>query len=224
LDVAMFGRMITGDALSSVSAAVHVAHGLTVHAQAVETDFFTAVDDLVTGDEDAGGGHLGEVEITSPMLYGYYVVDLGQLASNLLGVDNAAEVSAAMTGKLIRLVTEQVVGAKKGSTAPYSSADFAMVEIGKGQPRTLAEAFRTPAKPSLPAAVAALGGYLAGKDRMYGGSSAARMVACATDVGDMFGTQMNVMDLATAVAGRVEPEMVRILAGLSAQPAPAKPA
>jgi CRISPR system Cascade subunit CasC len=75
LDVAMFGRMVTGDALSSVDAAVHVAHALTTHAQAVETDFVTAVDDLVTGDEDNGGGHLGEAELTSPMLYGYYVVD-----------------------------------------------------------------------------------------------------------------------------------------------------
>ena len=221
LDVAMFGRMVTGDALSSVNPAVHVAHGLTVHAQAVETDFFTAVDDLVTGDQDHGGGHLGEVEITSPLLYGYYVVDLGQLASNLLGVDNAAEVSAEMVGKLIRLVTEQVVGAKKGSTAAYSSSDFVMVEIGKVQPRTLAEAFRTPVKPNLAAAVAALGAYLAGKDRMYGGTPAERLVASAMDAGEVFGAQGTVLELASAVAARVEPEMVRILAEMSAKAAPA---
>jgi CRISPR system Cascade subunit CasC len=224
LDVAMFGRMVTGDALSSVSAAVHVAHGLTVHAQAVETDFFTAVDDLVTGDEDSGGGHLGEVEITSPMLYGYYVVDISQLASNLLGVDNAAEISAEMVGKLIRLVTEQVIGAKKGSTAPYSSSDFVMVEIGKGQPRTLAEAFRTPTKPNLVAAISALGGYLAGKDKMYAGSPLDRLVACAADVGEVFGVQMNVLELASAVATRVEPEVARIVIEITTKTASAKQA
>jgi len=221
LDVAMFGRMVTGDALSSVSAAVHVAHGLTVHGQAVETDFFTAVDDLVTGDEDSGGGHLGEVEITSPLLYGYYVIDLGQLAPNLLGVDNAAEVAAEMVGRLIRLVTEQVVGAKKGSTAPYSSSDFVMVEIGKGLPRTLAEAFRTPTKPNLFAAIMAMDSYLSGKDRMYGGTAAERMVAAATDVSDVFGEQMNVLQLASAAAARVEPVVVGILAKISAKTAEA---
>ena len=203
LDVAMFGRMITGDALSSVDAAVHVAHALTTHAQAVETDFFTAVDDLVTGDEDNGGGHLGEVELTSPMLYGYYVVDHRKLLENLQGVDNKEEVAAALIGNLIRLVAEYVVGAKKGSTAPYSSADLVMVEIGRGQPRTLAEAFRRPVKPTLEAAVTALGAYLRGKDRMYG-NRAERLIAASVETDEAFGRAMTVGDLAGSVTAALK--------------------
>lgn len=202
LDVAMFGRMVTGDALSAVDAAVHVAHALTTHAQSVETDFFTAVDDLVTGDEDNGGGHLGESELTSPMLYGYYVVDWRKLLENLQGLDNAEEVASQLVGNLVHLVAEHVVGAKKGSTAPYSSADLIMVEVGKGQPRTLAEAFRRPVKPTLEAAVEAMGGYLGGKDRMYG-VRATRLVASAIETGEAFGSAMTVDELAKAAASAV---------------------
>jgi CRISPR system Cascade subunit CasC len=203
LDIAMFGRMVTGDMLSNVDAAVHVAHAITTHSQQVETDFFTAVDDLVTGDEDNGGGHLGEVEITSPMLYGYYVVDWNQLLCNLQGVDNRQEVASSLSRNLIRLVSEYVVGAKKGGTAPYSSADLVMVEIGKGQPRTLAEAFRKKVGPTLDEAVTAMGAYLSGKDRMYG-TTADRLVASHSELDGIFGTQMPVAALAEAVGARMK--------------------
>lgn len=203
IDVAMFGRMVTGDALSSVDAAVHVAHAMTVHRQAAETDFFTAVDDLVTGDQDNGGGHLGEVEITTPLLYGYYVVDLRQLLDNLAGTDNAHEISAEMVVHLIGLVTECIVGAKKGSTAPYSSADFVMVEFGKAQPRTLAEAFRKPVDANAGAAILALQSYLDGKDRMYGRRGVERFVACASEAAPVFGEQLTVEEIAEAAASKI---------------------
>lgn len=203
IDVAMFGRMVTGDALSVVDAAVHVAHGLTTHAQAVETDFFSAVDDLVTGEADQGGGHIGEVEITSPLLYGYYVIDWKQLLANLGGLDNAEEVAAKLVSNLIWLVSEQVVGAKKGSTAPYSSADLVMVEIGKAQPRTLAEAFRRKVGPTFEEAVNALGAYLDGKDRMYGRTPEGRMVAAAAETSPAFGTATSLPEIARVAALRL---------------------
>jgi CRISPR system Cascade subunit CasC len=202
LDVAMYGRMVTGDSLSSVDAAVSVSHALTVHSQAVETDYFTAVDDLMSGDGEQGGGHLGEVELTSPLLYAYYVLDTKQLAYNLAGIENAGEIAGVMAGKLVRLVAEHIVGAKKGSTAPYSSADLVLVEIGSSQPRTLAEAYRVPSKPNLKAAVAALEDYVAKKDRMYG-STNERLVACTLDADPVFGKQMTIMELASIVATRV---------------------
>jgi CRISPR system Cascade subunit CasC len=202
LDVAMFGRMVTGDALSSVDAAVHVAHAITTHGQQVETDFFTAVDDLVTGDADNGGGHLGEVEITSPLLYGYYVVDWKQLMTNLAGIDNPVEVGAKLVKNLIRLVAENVVGAKKGSTAPYSSADLVLVEIGIGQPRTLAEAFRKTAKPTLEAAVISLTDHLNGKDRMYG-TTAERFVASTLKTDPALGIAQPLPAVAEAVGAKL---------------------
>lgn len=180
LDMAAFGRMVTGDSLSNMDAAVHVAHALTVHTQQSEIDFFTAVDDLKAEGEDHGAGHMGEVEINSPLLYGYYVIDFDQLVANLSGMDNAEEVSADMVGNIIELVTTQIVGAKKGSTAPYSTADFLMVEVGDDAPRTLAEAYRRPVRPTLNAAVEALGQYVEAKDKMYG-ANGDRYVMSAVD-------------------------------------------
>lgn len=196
LDVAMFGRMVTGDSLSTVDAAVHVAHAMTTHGQQNETDFFTAVDDLVTGAGDNGSGHMGETEITSPMLYGYYVVDINQLLDNLKGLDNSREVAAQMAGNLVRLVAQAIVGAKKGATAPYSSADFLMIEVSTDQPRTLAEAFRTPCKPTLEDSVAALKRYVSGKDAMYG-FTGQRWVASSVEAG--LGEQVTVPQIAERV-------------------------
>ena len=51
IDAAMFGRFVSGDPEARISSAVHVAHALTVHAEASETDYFTAVDDLTTASE-----------------------------------------------------------------------------------------------------------------------------------------------------------------------------
>ncbi|MTH95644.1 type I-E CRISPR-associated protein Cas7/Cse4/CasC [Roseibium sp. RKSG952] len=178
LDIAAFGRMVTGDALSTVDAAVHVAHAISVHAQQSEVDFFTAVDDLKNRSEgdDAGGGHLGETEINSPLLYGYYVVDFDLLKSNLSGVDNPEEVSAKVVSRILNLAATSIVGAKKGSTAPYSTADFIMVEITDDAPRSLAEAFREPARPTVDAAVKKLTDYVAGKERIYGAPTGQRFV------------------------------------------------
>lgn len=65
LDAAMFGRFITGDILSRVDAAIHVAHALTVHAEQSETDYFSAVDDLQEEEGIPGAGHINNSELTT---------------------------------------------------------------------------------------------------------------------------------------------------------------
>ncbi len=47
LDMALFGRMVTSDAFADVDAAMQVAHAISTHAVSQESDFYTAVDDLV---------------------------------------------------------------------------------------------------------------------------------------------------------------------------------
>jgi CRISPR system Cascade subunit CasC len=183
LDIAAFGRMVTGDSLSTVDAAVHVAHAISVHAQQSEIDYFTAVDDLKNRAEgdDAGGGHVGETEINSPLLYSYSVIDFDLLKSNLSGLDSASEVAAQVVSRIIKLAATSIVGAKKGSTAPYSTADFIMVEIGDDAPRSLAEAYREPAKPTVGAAVKKLSDYVAAKERIYGVPEGSRFVMSLVD-------------------------------------------
>lgn len=68
---------------------------------------------------------------------------------------------------LIYLIAEVSPGAKLGSTAPYSRASFMLVEAGDRQPRSLAEAFRTPCAANTPAAVGKLAEHLAALDAAY---------------------------------------------------------
>ena len=80
---ALFGRMVTSDPGANIDAAVHVAHAFTVHTEESESDYFSVVDDLQEADEDAGAAHIGDMELTTGLFYGYVVVDVPGLVSNL---------------------------------------------------------------------------------------------------------------------------------------------
>lgn len=149
LTAALFGRMVTSDTEANIDAPIHVAHAFTVHAEESESDYFSVVDDLARDDE-TGADHIGETELTSGLFYGYVVVDLPALVSNLTGMPAADWRSAdrSMAGevvaRLLHLIAEVSPGAKLGSTAPYGYAATLLVELGDRQPRSLAEAFRKP--------------------------------------------------------------------------------
>jgi CRISPR system Cascade subunit CasC len=150
IDAALFGRMVTSDILSRCDAAVHVAHAFTVHADAVEADYFSAVDDLRRGDGELGAGHINSTELTSGLYYGYVAVDVPLLVANLTGCDVKEweradrSLAAKVVHSLVHLIATVSPGAKLGSTAPYSFAHLMLVEAGSRQPCTLANAFVEP--------------------------------------------------------------------------------
>lgn len=188
LDAALFGRMVTSDILARGDAALHVAHAFTVHAEASEADYFTAVDDLKPEGEDTqGSAHINAQELTSGLYYGYVVVDVPLLVSNLTGCDRKAWESADRTlaakvvERVVQLVATVTPGAKRGSTAPYATAHAVLVEAGNSQPRTLANAFlrAVPDKNGdlLVNTYAQLAEYLAEGDAMYGRTTDRRLAA-----------------------------------------------
>jgi CRISPR system Cascade subunit CasC len=149
LEAALFGRMVTSDTRANTDAAIHVAHAFTVHDEQPELDYFTVVDDLPMVETDAGAAGIFDTELTSGLYYGYVVVDLPLLVSNLTGCKRAdwagdcdRELAGRVVENLVQLVAEISPGAKKGSTAPYSRAELVLIEAGDRQPRTLANAFR----------------------------------------------------------------------------------
>lgn len=164
LDAAMFGRMVTDEgSKSQVEAAIHVKHALTVHPHQRESDYFIAADKF----QESGGGHLNSKSLTSGLYYTNVVVDYDGLVRNLGGREDIAD---ELVRRLLKIITTVTPGAKKSSTAPYSHAEFLMVERGEKQPRTLANAFRTPvdAKEDVSDAQRRLQDYLSGLDEMYG--------------------------------------------------------
>lgn len=182
---ALFGRMVTSDTAANIDAAIHVAHAFTVHREESESDYFSVVDDLQRRDEDAGAAHIGDTELTAGLFYGYVVVDVPGLVSNLEGCKadewNSAGIDRTLAGQvvhhLLHLIATVSPGAKLGSTAPYSCADLMLVEAGCRQPRSLANAFRKPVAPQTDAAVEALSGYLAKLDAAYGAKETRRVMS-----------------------------------------------
>ncbi|MDY3868953.1 MAG: type I-E CRISPR-associated protein Cas7/Cse4/CasC [Pyramidobacter sp.] len=176
-DAAMFGRFMSGDPDARVNAAVHVAHAFSVHAEESETDYFTAVDDL---DPNHGSAHINATELTSGIFYGYVVIDVPLLISNVEGCDpkdweKADRIAAGRLIKhLLHLIATVTPGAKLGSTAPYARPWLILAEAGDEQPRTLADAFYTPVPFSVgdprTETVNRLCAYLEECDRMYGSS------------------------------------------------------
>lgn len=186
IDGAMFGRFMSGDPGSRVSAAVHVAHAFTVHAESSETEYFSAVDDLLTSVE-GGSGHLGATELTSGLFYSYVVIDVPLLVSNLTGCrpENWLDEDRSTAGRVIRhfihLMATVSPGAKLGSTAPYDYAGLVLAEAGERQPRTLANAFLDPislkASDLFGRTVQVMDTYVTSMDTMYG-SGEERWLAC----------------------------------------------
>ena len=183
LEGALFGRMVTSDPGANIDAAVHVAHAFTVHEEESESDYFSVVDDLQGADEDAGAAHIGDMELTTGLFYGYVVVDVPGLVSNLEGCDadqwDSADrtLAAKVVEHLVHLIATVSPGAKLGSTAPYGYADLMVVEAGTRQPRSLANAYRDPAKAQVAAATERLTSYLGKLDAAYAARDVRRVMS-----------------------------------------------
>lgn len=185
LDAAMFGRMATSDVLARGDAAIHVAHAFTTHAQESESDYFTAVDELVSGTGELGSALIQTQDLTSGLFYSYVVVDVPLLVSNIEGIprtewqDAEAELAAEVMRRFVHMMTTVSPGAKRGSTAPYAHAQCLLAEVGTAQPRTLANAFQkaVPTDDVLALSYDALGRYVAEMDGMYGQQTERRLAA-----------------------------------------------
>lgn len=138
VDIAMFGRMLADNPDFNRDAAVQVGHAFTTHRAQVEDDFFTAVDDLKTRDEDAGGAHLGEQGFGSGVYYLYACANVDLLAENLEG-DRA--LAAKGLAALVEALATATPAGKQNSFAHRPRAGYIRAEVGSAAPRDLSGAF-----------------------------------------------------------------------------------
>ena len=202
LDAAIFGRMVTSDLMARADAAVHVAHSFTVHAEEAEPDYFSALDDLVAAEGALGSGHINTSELTSGLFYGYVVVDLRRLASNLSG---DRSLCAEVLRRLVHLIATVSPGAKLGATAPYACAELVLAEAGTRQPRTLANAFMDPVpKPDAKKkAVNEIDTYLDRFDAMYGEHEERRVSTMISPAPEHAGKEVTLAELASWASEQV---------------------
>jgi CRISPR system Cascade subunit CasC len=172
LDIALFGRMVAASPQMNIEAAASFSHAISTHKASPEIEFFTALDDMPT-EEEQGSSHMGSLEYTSATYYRYICLDLGQLAQTLGTEDSAVldnEMKTAITAFIKALYTA-VPSARQSTQSGVCGWDYARVLIRKGQP--LQYACETPVKIAngggyLESSIRALDEFLAAKERMSG--------------------------------------------------------
>ena len=179
-DIGLFGRMLAADPSFNVEAACQVAHAITVHPVAVEDDYFTAVDDLNSGEEDMGAGHIGETGFAAGLFYSYVCINRDQLIDNLSG-------DAELADKAIAALTEAAVKVspkgKQNSFGSRAYASYVLAEKGKQQPRSLSVSFLKPVhgQDQAGAAIKALEGQRESFEQVYGPCAEGQYVLNAVD-------------------------------------------
>jgi CRISPR system Cascade subunit CasC len=177
IDVGLFGRMTTSDIVIDVEAACQVAHAISTHETLIESDYFTAMDDLqhrfITSQTQGGGAAFlgsGETEtfFSSAVYYKYLNIDTDALLKNLGGIDPAAVSRAA--GVMVEAAALATPTGKQNSFAAHSSPDLILVEVSKRkQPISYANAFLCPVQGEdlMKASVEALAGHCASVAAAY---------------------------------------------------------
>lgn len=142
VDIALFGRFVTSAEIPTVNAALQVAHALGTQRVEIESDYFSAVDDVK---QTSGAGHIGETEFASSVLYQYACCDWGLLCENLHG---DRKVAARSLAAVTRAAARSVPRGKITGTAPHNPADYLEVIVRRNAPVSLANAFLKPVRPS----------------------------------------------------------------------------
>lgn len=104
LDIALFGRMVTSNAFRDVEAAMQVAHAISTNKINMESDYFTAIDDFLSGAtlEESGAGMLETTDYNSSCYYSYASLDSDILWENLKNTQDAKGLMQKAIPALIR--------------------------------------------------------------------------------------------------------------------------
>jgi len=149
-DIALFGRMVADDPSQTVEGAAMFSHALSTHVVRNELDFFSAVDDeknVSDDSDDAGAGHLGDVEYNSACYYRYIGINL-DLLDPAKGKNNCNLFDAAQRRVIletfIKVAVLAVPSARKNSMAGHTWPSYVLAVKRSGQPLSLANAFESP--------------------------------------------------------------------------------
>jgi len=185
-DIALFGRMLASSPAFNMEAACQVAHAISVHPVVIEDDYFTAVDDLNDGSEDAGAAHIGETGFAAGLFYSYICINRALLVENLGGDEALARKAIAA---LTEAASKVAPTGKQNSFASRAYASFILAEMGDEQPRSLSASFLKPidqrnSDDFIRDAIAALKQQRDNFDAAYGACYAGRYELNAVDGGD----------------------------------------
>lgn len=145
-DIALFGRMLAEKPELNIDAACQVAHAISTHRVNMEMDFYTAVDDLQTSEQDEGAGAsmMGFTSFNSACFYRYARIDWRQLVNNLGG--DKALAQRTVEG-FLRAAVDAIPSGKQNSFAAQNPTSLAVAVVREdGKSWNLANAFETPVR------------------------------------------------------------------------------
>ncbi len=209
LDMALFGRMVTSEAFADVEAAMQVAHAVSTNKVNMESDYFTAVDDLIAESADeTGSGMIGDIDYNSSCYYIYASLDTEKLLDNLKNCDQAAEIVKKAIPALIETMAFSNPSGKQNSFAGHSLPSAVLVECRERKiPVSYVNAYEKPVRAKgdggiVAESVSRLKDECLKTERLYGLKSAKRL---------WFTTENTVFEDGKAVNCASLPELIAAL-------------
>ena len=126
---------------------MQVAHAISTNKVSVESDYFTAMDDMLSGSsmDELGAAMIGDVDFNSSCYYVYASVDTDALAENLKHADNADEIVRKAIPALLRAMAFTDPSGKQNSFAGHVLPSVVMVECKEKKiPTSMVNAFVEP--------------------------------------------------------------------------------
>lgn len=146
-DIALFGRMVTSEYFADVDAAMQVAHAISTHAVNRESDYFTAVDDILgqSNDDSTGAGMIGDVDYNSCCYYEYAALDTDILRDNLQNCPDREALVEKLIPVLLRAMAYTNPSGKQNTFAGQVLPELVMVECKADKiPLSYVNAFEEP--------------------------------------------------------------------------------
>lgn len=147
LDIALFGRMVTSDAFRDVEASMQVAHAISTNRVCQESDYFTAMDDLLNGVdlEEKGAGMIDDVDYNASCYYLYASLDTDALRENLRFSEDPDAIVKKALPALLRTMAFTNPSGKQNSFAGHVLPSAVMVECKEQKvPTSMVNAFVKP--------------------------------------------------------------------------------
>ena len=222
IDVGLFGRMTTSDLIVDVEAACQVAHAISTHEVLIESDYFTAMDDLketLATSQSASGGaaFLGsgdtETFFNSAVYYKYLNIDTRALSKNVEGA--AADQVGKAVGVMVQAAALANPTGKQNSFAAHSAPEWILVEASAvRQPVSYANAFLKPVDGDnlMHESAAAISGYCQSVAAAFAPPDTQRFLLTVGNAGNipfpMKATKVATLaELMTAVEAAVRPSL-----------------
>ena len=128
-----------------------VAHAISTNKMTMESDYFTAMDDLLSGEnlDELGAGMIGDTDFNSACYYVYASLDTDALLKNLEFTDHAEELVQNAVPALIRTMALTNPSGKQNSFAGNVLPSAMLVECKEQKiPTSMVNAFVEPVRPN----------------------------------------------------------------------------